>query len=44
MKVVFRQSFVRDLKKVKDQSILARIRRTIERTEEAVAPQELREL
>ena len=30
MKVTFRQSFVRDLKKVKTQAVLDRVRRAIE--------------
>jgi hypothetical protein len=30
MKVTFRQSFARDLKKVKDQAVLDRVRRAIE--------------
>jgi hypothetical protein len=30
MKVTFRQSFARDLKKVKDQVVLDRVRRAIE--------------
>jgi hypothetical protein len=35
MKITFRQSFVRDLKKVKDQVTLARVRRAIEQVEAA---------
>ena len=33
MKVAFRQSFVRDLKKIKDRSILDRVKQVIERIE-----------
>lgn len=35
MKVVFRQSFVRDLKKARDRAILDRVRRVVERAERA---------
>lgn len=35
MKVTFRQSFARDLKKIKDKAVLEQIKRTIERIETA---------
>lgn len=44
MKVTFRQSFARDLKKVKDQVVLDRVRRAIEQVERASTTQELRDL
>lgn len=44
MKVAFRQSFARDLKKVRDQVVLDRIRRAIERVERAATVQEIRDL
>lgn len=44
MKVAFRQSFARDLKKVRDQVVLDRIRRAIERVERAATMQEIRDL
>ena len=44
MKVTFRQSFARDLKKVKDQAVLDRVRRAIEQVEGASTTQELRDL
>jgi mRNA interferase RelE/StbE len=44
MKVTFRRSFARDLRKVKDQSILDRVRRAIEQVERASTTQEVRDL
>jgi mRNA interferase RelE/StbE len=44
MKVTFRQSFARDLKKVKDQAVLDRVRRAIEQIDGASTTQELRDL
>jgi len=44
MKVTFRQSFARDLKKVKDQAVLDRVRRVIEQVEGASTTQELGDL
>ena len=44
MKVTFRQSFARDLKKVKDQVVLDRVRRAIEQVEGVSTTQELRDL
>jgi mRNA interferase RelE/StbE len=44
MNVTFRQSFARDLKKVKDQAVLDRIRRAIEQVEGAATPQAVGEL
>lgn len=44
MKVTFRQSFARDLKNVKDQAVLDRVRRAIEQVEGASTTQELRDL
>ena len=44
MKVTFRQSFARDLKKVKDQAVLDLIRRAIEQVEGASTTHELRNL
>jgi mRNA interferase RelE/StbE len=44
MKVTFRQSFARDLKNVKDQAVLDRVRRAIERIEAAATPQEFGDL
>lgn len=44
MKVTFRQSFARDLKKVKDQTVLHRVRRAIEQVEGAATPQEVGDL
>lgn len=44
MKTFFRQSFLRDLKKVKDQAILARIHKVIARAEEAAGTEGIREL
>lgn len=44
MKVTFRQSFARDLKKVKNQAVLDRVRRVIERVEGAANPQEVGDL
>ena len=40
MKVTFRQSFARDLKRVKDQAVLDRVRRAIEQVEGATTTQE----
>ena len=39
MKVVFRQSFVRDLKKIHDQDVLRRVREVIEQVEAAASLQ-----
>ena len=44
MKVTFRQSFVRDLKKVKTQAVLDRVRRAIEQVEATSTTQEVRDL
>jgi len=44
MKVAFRQSFMRDLKRIKDQSTLGRIRRAIEQAEKATTVNDLRDL
>ncbi len=44
MKVTFRQSFARDLKKMKDQAVLDRIRRAIEQVEGASTRQEVHDL
>lgn len=44
MKVAFRQSFARDLKKVKDQVVLDRVRRVIEQVERASTTREIRDL
>lgn len=44
MKVTFRQSFARDLKKVKAQTVLHRVRRAIEQVEGAATPQEVGDL
>jgi mRNA interferase RelE/StbE len=44
MKVTFRQSFARDLRKVKDQVVLDRIRRVIEQVEGASTAREIRDL
>ena len=44
MKVAFRQSFARDLKKVKNQAVLDRVRRAIEQVEGAATPQEVGDL
>ncbi len=44
MKVTFRQSFARDLKKVKDQAVLDRVRRAIEQVEGESTTHELRDL
>ena len=44
MQVTFRSSFVRDLKKIKDQRLLDRIARTIESVEQAADLQGLSEL
>jgi len=44
MRVTFRQSFARDLKKVKDQAVLDRLRRAIEQVEGASTAQEVRDL
>ena len=42
MKVVFRKSFERDLKKIKDRTVLAKIRQSIEDIEAAVSSKDLR--
>jgi len=44
MRVTFRQSFARVLKKVKDQAVLDRVRRAIEQVEGASTGQEVRDL
>jgi mRNA interferase RelE/StbE len=44
MKVTFRQSFVQDLKKVKTQAVLDRVRRAIEQVEATSTTQEVRDL
>ena len=44
MKVTFRQSFARDLKKVKTQAVLDRVRRAIEQVEATSTTQEVRDL
>jgi mRNA interferase RelE/StbE len=44
VKVLFRKSFVRDLKRVKDQAILDRVRRAIEQVERASSRREVRDL
>ena len=44
MKVTFRQSFARDLKKVKTQAVLDRVRRAIEQVEATSTTQEFRDL
>ncbi len=44
MKVTFRQSFARDLKKVKTQAVLDRVRRVIEQVEATSTTQEIRDL
>ena len=44
MRVIFRQSFARDLKKVKDQAVLDRVRPAIEQVEGASTAQEVRDL
>ncbi|MGI8995897.1 MAG: hypothetical protein ACR2GW_04410 [Pyrinomonadaceae bacterium] len=41
MKAEFKDSFARDLKKVKDKSLLQRIKVTIEQVEQAMTPQEI---
>lgn len=41
MKAVFRKSFERDLKKIKDQSILNRVKQVIEEVEAAGSLQEI---
>ncbi len=44
MKTVFRRSFARDLKKIKNQSILERVKRAIEEVEVAANLQEISNL
>ncbi len=44
MRVTYRKSFSRDLKKVKDRAVLERIRRAIEHVEAAAALHEIRDL
>ena len=44
MKATFHKSFTRDLKKIKDQAILDRIRKAIEQVEAAAALQEIGDL
>ena len=44
MKVTFRQSFARDLKKVKTQAVLDRVRQAIEQVEATSTTQEVRDL
>ncbi len=44
MKTSFRKSFTRDLKKVKDQAILDRVREVIEQVEAAASPGAIRDL
>ena len=44
MKVEFKRSFLRDLKKVKDKSLKGRIRQIIELVEQAQSPQEIANL
>ena len=44
MRVAFRQSFLRDLKKIGGQAIQARIRRAIEEAEQVSSPSDLRNL
>jgi len=44
MKLAFRQSFARDLKKVRDQAVLDHVRRAIERVEGAASLQEVGDL
>lgn len=41
MKTVFRKSFERDLKKIKDQSVLEQIRRVIEEVEATATLQQI---
>lgn len=41
MKAEFKESFARDLKKVKDKSLLQRVKATIEQVEQATTPQEI---
>lgn len=42
MKVAFRKSFERDLKKIKDRSVLERVKQVVEQVEEANNFQEMR--
>jgi mRNA interferase RelE/StbE len=44
MKTTFRKSFTRDLKKIKDRTLLDRVREVIEEAEQADTPQEIGEL
>lgn len=44
MNIVFSPSFVRDLKKIKDRSVLASIRRTILSVEQAADPSAIDDL
>lgn len=44
MRVTYRKSFSRDLKKVKDRAVLERVRRAIEHVEAAGALQEIGDL
>jgi mRNA interferase RelE/StbE len=44
MNVTFRKSFLRDLKKVKDQEMLARVRTVIEQVEAAKGIQDIADL
>ena len=42
MKVKFRESFVKDLSRIKNAKLLAKLRRAIENVEESNTPQEIR--
>ena len=44
MKVIFRKSFVRDLKRIEDQAVLARIAEAVEQVEAAANLQEVSNL
>jgi mRNA interferase RelE/StbE len=43
MKSIFRKSFTRDLKKIKDQGVLQRVRQVLDQVEAAAEPQGLRD-
>ncbi len=44
MRVTFRKSFTRDLKKIKDQTVLDRVRQVIEQAEAAATLREIGDL
>ncbi len=41
MKIIFRKSFARDLKKIKDPNILAQVKQAVEEAEEAASLREV---